>query len=215
MTSRFERIDDGHQSMGPARKRRAFFRGGRGEEGRAQASRLGLLNESTAMTSANWTPENTQRLISLWKEGRTAAWIAGALGPGVSRCAVLGKVYRLGLARGPEARRARPAAEPQLKRPREDGTASHPAARSSKPLKLRAAAAPSAATIAAPSSPTTTILAVGFGQCRWPYGHADEAGFGLCGRAVARGAFCAAHAEVGYQKRSCTTESLMKMVGVD
>ena len=66
------------------------------------------------MTSAVWTPENTLKLTTLWKEGRTAAWIARALGPGVSRSAVLGKVYRLGLARGPEARRARPIAREAL-----------------------------------------------------------------------------------------------------
>jgi len=166
------------------------------------------------MTSAIWTPEITQRLIFLWKEGRTAAWIAGALGPGVSRCAVLGKVYRLGLARGPEARRARPAAPPRAKRPREEISVSQPAARQSGPRKVRTAAH-SATTIVTPTSPTTTILAVGFGQCRWPYGHSGEASFGLCGRSVARGAFCAAHAEVGYQKRSCTAESLLRMVGVD
>ncbi|MBD3820377.1 MAG: hypothetical protein IE912_16085 [Brevundimonas diminuta] len=52
------------------------------------------------------------------------------------------------------------------------------------------------------------------GQCRWPYGCSGEAGFGLCGRPVARAAFCAAHAEVGYQKRTCTAESLLRMVGV-
>jgi GcrA cell cycle regulator len=163
-----------------------------------------LLIESAAMTSAIWTPDNTQRLISLWKEGRTAAWIARALGPGVSRCAVLGKVHRLGLARGPEARRARPAAPPRTKRGREPG-----------PLTIRAAAAPSAASVGLPPIPTATILSVRAGQCRWPYGHSGDAGFGLCGRSVARGAFCAAHAEVGYQKRSCTAESLLRMAGFD
>lgn len=176
---------------------------------------MGLLTESAIMTSAIWTPDNTQRLISLWKEGRTAAWIAKALGPGVSRCAVLGKVYRLGLARGPEARRARPAAELRAKERRAEIPVSRSAARPSGPPRIRAMDAPSAALIPTPPSPTTTILAVGFGQCRWPYGHSGEAGFGLCGRAVARGAFCAAHAEVGYQKQPCTAESLMRMVGVD
>ncbi|MCH4269669.1 MAG: GcrA family cell cycle regulator [Brevundimonas sp.] len=167
------------------------------------------------MTSAIWTPENTQQLIALWKEGRTAAWIARALGPGVSRCAVLGKVYRLGLARGPEARRGRPAAPSREKRRRGAVVASLPAARLSGPPRVRATNTPSAALIPTPPDPTTTILAVGFGQCRWPYGHADEAGFGLCGRPVARGAFCAAHAEVGYQKRSCTAESPLRMGGFD
>ncbi len=165
------------------------------------------------MTSAIWTPENTQRLTALWKDGRTAAWIARALGPGVSRCAVLGKVYRLGLARGPEARRARPAAMPQAQRRREEVVAPRPAGRPSGPLKVRAAVA--RATIVTPTSPTATILSVGVGQCRWPYGCSGEAVFGLCGRPVARGAFCAAHAAVGYQKRSCSAESLLRMVGSD
>lgn len=176
---------------------------------------MGLLTESVAMTSAIWTPERTEKLIAFWKDGRTAAWIARTMGPGVSRCAVLGKVYRLGLARGPEARCARPAAPLPAKRRLEEKPASRPAERPSGPLKVRAAAAPPAAMIATPPGPTTTILSVGFGQCRWPYGCSGEAGFGLCGRSVARGAFCAAHAEVGYQKRSCTTESLLRMVGVD
>ncbi len=202
--------------MGPARKRRAFFVAwARKEKGRARASRLGLLIESAAMTSAIWTPERTEKLIALWKEGRTAAWIARALGPDVSRCAVLGKVYRLGLARGPQARRSCSAAPTRAKRRRDEIAASRPSARPSGPPKIRAATAPSTAMAATPPGPTTTILAVGFGQCRWPYGCSGEAGFGLCGRAVARGAFCAAHAEVGYQKRPCSAESLLRMAGVD
>lgn len=167
------------------------------------------------MTSAIWILERTEKLIALWKEGRTAAWIARALGPGVSRCAVLGKVYRLGLARGPEARQARPATAPREKRRRDEETASQRMGRPSGPGKARMAGASSAATVATPSSPTTTILAVGRGQCRWPYGHSGEADFGLCGRSVARGAFCAAHAEVGYQKRPCSAESLRRLVDVE
>ena len=180
-----------------------------------RASRLGLLTESAVMTSAIWTPENTRRLIAFWKEGQTAAWIAGALGSGVSRCAVLGKVYRLGLVRGPQARRARLAAPRLAKGQQEEISASRSKSRQSSRIKLRADAAHPAATIATPPGPTTSILAVGFGQCRWPYGCSGEAGFGLCGRVVARGAFCAAHAEIGYQKRPCSAESLMRIAGVD
>lgn len=180
-----------------------------------RASRLGLLTESAVMTSAIWTPENTQRLIAFWKEGQTAAWIAGALGSDVSRCAVLGKVYRLGLVRGPQVRRARPVTPRLTKGQREEISASRSAPRQSRQIRVRADAAHSAATIATPPGPTTTILAVRFGQCRWPYGSSGEAGFGLCGRVVARGAFCAAHAEIGYQKRPCSAESLMRIAGVD
>jgi len=164
------------------------------------------------MTSAVWTPENTLKLTTLWKEGRTAAWIARALGPDVSRSAVLGKVYRLGLARGPEARRAPPATPRGAERRREDKPVARPAKRSSGPPKIRATARASTP-IVTPSEPKASILSVRRGECRWPYGRSGESGFGLCGRPVARGAFCAAHAEVGYQKRTCTAESLLRMVG--
>lgn len=167
------------------------------------------------MTSPIWTPERTRQLMTLWKEGRTAAWIARALGPGVSRCAVLGKVYRLGLARGAEARRVRTVltslkAKPPRKAVSVDRLASRPCAAS----KSKAGVSPSAAAIETPPGPTATVLSVGFGQCRWPYGVPGEAGFGLCGRSVARGAFCAAHAAVGYQKRPISAESLLRMAGL-
>jgi len=165
------------------------------------------------MTSTLWTLENTLKLTSLWKEGRTAAWIARALGRGVSRSAVLGKVYRLGLARGPEARRARRACARGAERRPEDKAAARPQKRSSGPPKIRTTARPATRDVVTPSEPTVSILSVRRGQCRWPYGCSGEPGFGLCGRTVARGAFCAAHAEVGYQKRVCTAESLLRMVG--
>ena len=167
------------------------------------------------MTVTIWTEDRILRLTALWLEGRTAAAIACEFGRGVSRCAVLGKVYRLGLVRGPEARRARPAAPRRARQRPEAVAALRPAARSSGPVKARSAVAPSAAMIAAPSDPTVTILSVRAGQCRWPYGCSGEEVFGLCGRPVARGAFCAAHAAVGYQKRSSSAESLLRMVGFD
>jgi len=166
------------------------------------------------MTVSIWTEDRILRLTALWLEGRTAAAIARELGRGVSRCAVLGKVYRLGLARGPEVRRARPATPPRAKPSRAAVAALRPAARSPGAVKARAAVALSAAMITAPPNPTATILSVKAGQCRWPYGCSGEAGFGLCGRSVARGAFCAAHAAVGYQKRTCTADSLMRMAGI-
>ena len=134
------------------------------------------------MTSAIWTPENTLKLTTLWKEGRTAAWIARALGPGVSRCAVLGKVYRLGLAREPEARWARPAAPRGAERAGEVKPVARPATRMSGPPKNRATARPATRSVVTPSEPTASILSVRRDQCRWPYGCSGEQGFGLCGR---------------------------------
>ena len=44
-----------------------------------------------------WTDERIARLARLWSEGISAAGIARALGDGISRSAVLGKLQRLGL----------------------------------------------------------------------------------------------------------------------
>lgn len=112
------------------------------------------------MTSAIWTPENTLKLTTLWKEGRTAAWIARALGPGVSRCAVLGKVYRLGLARGQEARRGR-ATVPRRSEPELEGKpVARPATGMSGQGKIRTTARPATQDVVTPSEPTASILSV-------------------------------------------------------
>jgi GcrA cell cycle regulator len=51
------------------------------------------------MPNAAWTAEDITLLKRLWAEGETAAAIAARLG-GISRSAVLGKVYRLRLGAG-------------------------------------------------------------------------------------------------------------------
>ena len=47
-------------------------------------------------------PGLLDKAVQLWKEGRPASFIVEAMGiPGLSRCAVIGKLNRLGLARQP------------------------------------------------------------------------------------------------------------------
>ncbi len=46
----------------------------------------------------SWTDERVQLLSRLWLEGKSASQIATALGGGLTRNAVIGKVHRLGLA---------------------------------------------------------------------------------------------------------------------
>lgn len=48
-------------------------------------------------TAAGWTDERVELLGKLWGEGLSASQIAGVLGGGVTRNAVIGKVHRLGL----------------------------------------------------------------------------------------------------------------------
>ena len=47
--------------------------------------------------SAGWTEDRVGALKKLWLEGQSASQIAKALGGGVTRNAVIGKVHRLGL----------------------------------------------------------------------------------------------------------------------
>src|SRR5688572_11355172 len=49
------------------------------------------------MESAGWTEERVELLKKLWMEGLSASQIAGVLGEGVTRNAVIGKVHRLKL----------------------------------------------------------------------------------------------------------------------
>ncbi len=45
----------------------------------------------------SWTDERVELLKKLWSEGLSASQIAGRLGSGVTRNAVIGKVHRLNL----------------------------------------------------------------------------------------------------------------------
>lgn len=45
---------------------------------------------------SGWTEERTAELKRLWMKGRSASQIGG-----VTRCAVIGKLHRLGLVRNP------------------------------------------------------------------------------------------------------------------
>lgn len=59
-----------------------------------------------------------------------------------------------------------------------------------------------------------TILTVGGGDCRWPFGDPTDRTFRLCGRPVRRGAFCAAHADLAYRPASGSLEDLVAFVSL-
>ncbi|MFA4937677.1 GcrA family cell cycle regulator [Brevundimonas sp.] len=147
-----------------------------------------------------WTKEKTHRLIALWVEGLPAGQIATQLGDGVSRSAVLGKARRLGLKRalaGPPARSARPKA------------CEGPSAASLTEPTCSTAPVVVPASPAGQTAVRRSILTIRAGECRWPLGRPRDATFGLCGAQVQRGAFCLAHAALGYQRRPFVAESLL------
>ena len=149
------------------------------------------------MIATVWTDDRIERLRTLWLEGRTADVISKDLGCGISRSAVLGKVYRLGLSAG--------------------RTAKTPRISVSKKRLARRPEAPALIRETPPLSPTEpkcgsqTILSVDRGDCRWPLGDPAQPGFSLCGCPVTRGSFCAAHAKIAYRPRPETSQSLERL----
>ena len=152
------------------------------------------------MTASAWTEDRIDRLRTLWLEGHSAARIARELGAGLTRSAVLGKVHRMGLSAG---------------RPRPRGAS---AVVRSPPRDRRPPSPPVSEALAGPApvpdQGRTTLLSVRRCECRWPYGDPRAGGFSLCGRPVARGAFCGPHAAVAYRPGRQTPESLEALAGL-
>ena len=152
------------------------------------------------MTTSAWTEDRIDRLRTLWLEGHSAARIARELGAGLTRSAVLGKVHRMGLSAG---------------RPRPRGAS---AVVRSPPRDRRPPSPPVSEALAGPApvpdQGRTTLLSVRRCECRWPYGDPRAEGFSLCGRPVARGAFCGPHAAVAYRPGRQTPESLEALAGL-
>ncbi len=67
------------------------------------------------LSRINWPPERVEQLKALYAEGISASRIAMQLGGGISRNAVIGKIFRLKLAK-PSVRPRRPKALPRAKR---------------------------------------------------------------------------------------------------
>lgn len=145
-----------------------------------------------------WTPERVAILEQLWAAGATAQSIAGQLG-GVSRCAVLGKIFRLRAAAADSA----PAADKQ----------SHKPSQNFEPGPVRAGGDQHDDSCEAPPpvrSRGKNLFELTNQTCRWPYGRPGSARFHFCG---APGAdlengmpYCAAHARRAYRKIPAISE---------
>lgn len=149
------------------------------------------------MTASAWTDDRVGRLKTLWLKGRTAEQIARELANGITRNAVLSKVYRMGLSAG---RPARPA--------KASWQSSSAAGR-----RLRSPTARVSVGEATPPSEIgcATLLSVGRHDCRWPLGDACVADFSLCGRRAVRGAYCEAHAKIAYRSARTAPQDLERL----
>jgi GcrA cell cycle regulator len=157
--------------------------------------------------ATGWTDERVELLAKMWSEGLSASQIAAALGGGVTRNAVIGKVHRLGL-----SGRARAGAPAQPRPPKPTRAPTHPIAMSdpmrpnsgfssvAKP-KVEEAPVPAwASAVELPVSQRVTILELRDSMCRWPLGDPARPEFGFCGQRAATGLpYCGAHCRIAYQ----------------
>jgi GcrA cell cycle regulator len=153
-----------------------------------------------------WTRERVAKLERLWAEGETAQSIAGLLG-GMSRSAVLGKIFRLRLETGMPA----PAALAANRTPRESdarkAAAVAPARRrrSGKRDDLQEGRT-------ADRRRGKSLLELTNESCRWPHGSPGTARFHFCGEPGANleggMPYCPLHAQRAYRKRPATSESM-------
>jgi GcrA cell cycle regulator len=141
-----------------------------------------------------WTPARIAELRRLWSAGQTAAAIGAALG-GITRSAVLGKVFRLRLAPAGRGRSAPQASDEAPARRRAGKPPPQPAQ-----IKAR----------------RKTLFELSNECCRWPYGELGERRFFFCGAAgadVARGIpYCPRHMQRAYIVPPSLVKPLHKLI---
>ena len=146
-----------------------------------------------AQGPGNWTDDRVAALKKLWLDGKSASECARALRGGATRCSVIGKVHRMGLptrGRTGVANGGRTTTRVKVE-PKARLTYGIVASEKTElPVEDVASAKPYAAR--------------SFGrECAWPVGHEMA-----CCAPVARGQYCADHAERAFLKRKLRTGGL-------
>jgi GcrA cell cycle regulator len=158
-----------------------------------------------------WTDEIVEQLKQHWMDGKSASQIAGLLGNGLTRNAIIGKVHRLGLAgraktQGSAVVRPRRMAPPPTHRVAA-ARLSSPAPRIMRgatalaiaPEELEEIEQPEFESVVVPMSLRVTIIELRESMCRWPLGDPATAEFRYCGSPTASGPYCAYHGGLAYQ----------------
>jgi GcrA cell cycle regulator len=120
-----------------------------------------------------WSNERIATLKRLWADGKTASAIAKKLG-GISRSAVLGKIFRLrlGAAAKPGKSRQKAKANSATQKPRRPPPKDRPTRRRSGQQETEAQA---------PVSTHKSLLELTNHNCRWPQGRPGTKSFFFCG----------------------------------
>jgi GcrA cell cycle regulator len=168
-----------------------------------------------------WTTERKGELRQLWLvEGLPASVVAARMGAGITRNAVIGQAFRMGLSKGVKAaspcrivKRIRKAVSAAAK--------SVPVARvaEASPLPFPPQM-PELAPLADPIETLPDTVLVGTMElmsttCRWPLGDPRGEGFGYCGRHCEPAAsYCVHHQALAYTKAGAPNAAPIKGVYV-
>lgn len=157
----------------------------------------------------SWNDERVELLRKMWMDGLSASQIAGELGNGITRNAVIGKVHRLGLS-GRVKTMSNAPARPRTQQPR--APRANPAPRRAPngagvvgnvalAYSFRAAPAPRPIEdVVAPICEPVTIMELREGMCRWPLGDPATPEFRYCGGKAEIGVtYCPYHSRMAYQ----------------
>lgn len=175
----------------------------------------------------SWTDERVDLLKKLWMEGLSASQIAGELGDGVTRNAVIGKVHRLKLSTRAKPTsstpRARTAPRPAPRRVASPGTSANmssamagvvkrsvmrtqsigaTALAVTEEMEVEAYVAPQMDTeLFIPEAQRVSLLGLNEDVCKWPIGDPLQAGFHFCGGKSLDGKpYCEFHARKAYHQ---------------
>jgi GcrA cell cycle regulator len=184
-----------------------------------------VLTMVSGAQPAGWTDERVETLKKLWMEGLSASQIAGELGEGVTRNAVIGKVHRLKLSARAKptntAPRARPAARPAPRRvasPSAGMSSMNTAAKvrpsMPRPQSIGATAlahdpqieaelyvAPAVAELFIPEDKRLNLLQLNEHTCKWPIGDPLSKDFYFCGQhSLETGPYCDFHSRRAYHQ---------------
>lgn len=176
----------------------------------------------------SWTDERVEVLKKLWAEGLSASQIAGELGQGVTRNAVIGKVHRLKLSgrAKPTSSPARPRATSRtVRRPSTGGSggASSGASVAAAMKRRNMSAAPTMGATALkadesaeiehevvsaqvqelfiPEADRISLLQLSEDTCKWPIGDPLNPDFYFCGQHSLEGKpYCEFHAKRAFHQ---------------
>lgn len=159
----------------------------------------------------SWTDERIELLRKLWLDGMSASRIASELANGLTRNAVIGKVYRLGLSgrtkpagmvEAPPRVHVKPAPRVAVAAPPAVPVVHGNTALAFSPAPVEAEPVPQVSedVVVAFAEPVT-IVELRESMCRWPIGAPGSPDFRFCGAAkrVGAGPYCAHHAGIAYQ----------------